>query len=253
MDPCCVEAKRGRMLLLYLDESGDHSPFCGDGQYPVFVLGGVVVAGIEDDRALSEELSMLKVGLFGDDEVVLHAADITRNRGRFATMKDPAFRGAFYERLNRFMESGRFQVIACAIRKDEGGPSPIHGSADLYLRALGILVGLFREEVRRSGSVQSGRIVAERRGSHLDRQLEYAWRSLNSDGMGCIGVADPCVELELRSKAENLAGLQLADLVVGPIARYVIGKPVRKDFEVIQGKFMKNEHGQFLGHGLVVL
>jgi hypothetical protein len=61
------------------------------------------------------------------------------------------------------------------------------------------------------------------------------------------------VGLNLRAKAENIAGLQLADLVVSPIGRYVLGKPEQEDFSVVREKLRKDRGGEYRGFGLVVL
>ena len=59
--------------------------------------------------------------------------------------------------------------------------------------------------------------------------------------------------LELRTKGPDEIGLQLADLVVSPIARAILGKPTREDFEVIRSKFRRSPDGHIEGAGLVIL
>jgi hypothetical protein len=44
------------MLILFLDESGDHSLNKIDTQYPVFVLGGCIVDGGYHDSQMTEEV-----------------------------------------------------------------------------------------------------------------------------------------------------------------------------------------------------
>ena len=50
-----------------------------------------------------------------------------------------------------------------------------------------------------------------------------------------------------------IAGLQLADLVVSPIGRFVIGKESRKAYNVIEEKFRRRANGEYRGAGFVVL
>lgn len=45
----------------------------------------------------------------------------------------------------------------------------------------------------------------------------------------------------------------LADLVVSPIGRHILGKNRKKDFEIIEQKFRKDKDGKVGGYGLVVL
>jgi hypothetical protein len=49
------------------------------------------------------------------------------------------------------------------------------------------------------------------------------------------------------------AGLQLADLVVSPIGRHVLGKPDKEDWKIVQEKFRRSPAGKIEGYGLVVL
>jgi hypothetical protein len=45
----------------------------------------------------------------------------------------------------------------------------------------------------------------------------------------------------------------LADLVVSPIGRHVLGKAEKEDFRIVQRKFRTNRAGEYRGYGLVVL
>ena len=56
----------------------------------------------------------------------------------------------------------------------------------------------------------------------------------------------------MRGKHENIAGLQLADLVVSPIGCFVLGKPAKEEFRIIEGTF-RRRGGRYEGAGLVVL
>jgi hypothetical protein len=44
----------------------------------------------------------------------------------------------------------------------------------------------------------------------------------------------PC--LQLRTKSDRLAGLELADLMVSPVGRMLIGKPTRADWTIVHKK-----------------
>lgn len=107
------------------------------------------------------------------------------------------------------------------------------------------------------GNVEDGGvIVAERRGATLDRELDIAWLNLKIQGTRFIKAKDiekRIVGLNLRGKPENIAGLQLADLVVTPIGRKVLGKTVKEDYRVIEEKFRCSRTGKVDGYGLVVL
>src|SRR5437879_4683701 len=87
----------GRMKVLFIDESGDHNLSVIDPQYPLFVLGGVIVDQSYAEGELTDRMNALKHDLFGCSDIVLHTADIVRNRNGFERMKEPAFRDRFYQ------------------------------------------------------------------------------------------------------------------------------------------------------------
>jgi hypothetical protein len=59
--------------------------------------------------------------------------------------------------------------------------------------------------------------------------------------------------LKLVNKNRNVAGLQLADLVVSPIGRHVLGKPPKEDWRIVESRLRCNRRGDYRGYGLVVL
>ncbi len=242
------------MKALFLDESGDHNLSVIDPQYPLFVLGGIIVDKDFAEGEMEREIRALKRELFGREDIILHTADITRNRAGFERMIEPDFRGQFYQKLNALMRRLPYQVVACAIRKDEHLRAYGVAALDPYLMSLDILVERFCMDI---GDVPGGGIiVAERRGTTLDHQLELAWLNLKVQGTRFIqarAIERRILGLNLRDKTENLAALQFADLVVTPIGRYVLGKTIKEDFEIVKSKFRRNRRGDYEGYGLVVL
>ena len=242
------------MKVLFLDESGDHNLSIIDPQYPLFVLGGVIVEQEYAEGELTRELNAFKRQLLGRTDIVLHTADIVRNRGGFERMKDAGFRAEFFAALNELMSRLRYTVVACAIRKDHHLDRYGLAALDPYLLSLDVLVERFCFEV---GSQESGGvIVAEKRDPTLDRELELAWLNLKIRGTRFLRAKEidrRVVGLNLRAKRENLAGLQLADLVVSPIGRHVLGRPEREDYRIVEAKLRRNAAGEFRGYGLVIL
>jgi uncharacterized protein DUF3800 len=242
------------MKILFLDESGDHNLSIIDPMYPLFVLGGVIMDKAYSEGELIEQLNSFKLKLFGKKDVILHTADITRNKNGFEQLIEKSFREKFYHELNNVIQNLKFTVIACVIRKDVHLSRYGLAALDPYFLSLDILVERFCMEI---GNVPSGGlIIAERRDPTLDHQLDLAWLNLKIQGtryMQARQIEKRVVSLNLRSKSENIAGLQLADLVVTPIGRYVLGKSVKEDFRIIQSKFRCSKTGEWRGYGLVTL
>lgn len=242
------------MKVLFLDESGDHNLGVIDPQYPLFVLGGIIVEKDYAEGDLTRAVQDFKRRLFGRDDIILHTADITRNRNGFEQLKDPGFRANFYGELNALMRGLAFSVVACAIRKEDHLARYGVAALDPYMLSLDVLVERFCMDVgdREGGGV----VVAERRDPTLDHEMDIAWLNLKVQGtrfMQAKQIERRIVGLNLRDKAANVAGLQLADLVVTPIGRKILGKPIKEDYRVVEEKFRRSPNGRIEGYGLVVL
>ena len=242
------------MKALYLDESGEHNPSVNSADYPIFVLGGIIADKDYADGPLTDTLDDFKRQWLGQTDIAIHTADIAHNRKGFEALGDAGIRKQFYEQLNALMRELRYSVVACAIRK--GAPAfRRYSERDLYLVCFEAIVELFCQEV---GDVRDGGIIiAESRSSRqLNRALEREWSNLKANGAGHTPgkiVADRIMALNLRPKRDNVAGLQIADLVVSPIGRHLLAKPESELWPVVANKLCRNNFGQTSGHGLIVL
>ncbi len=238
---------------MFLDESGDHSLDKIDPQFPVFVLAGCLLDKEYHDDVVESLLQRYKQDLFGHHGIVLHTADITRNKRGFEMMKDGEFRSRFYAETNSLVAGLDFTVLACAIHKQRFADQYGRFAFDPYVLSLECLIERFvfflqeREEV--------GQIVAESRNPTFDKGLDLAFQLLLTKGTRYVRpsrLAERLTGLTFRLKKENIAGLQIADLVATPIARAVLGKPVREDYGIVESKF-RRRGGNYLGAGLVVI
>ena len=241
------------MKVMFLDESGNHALTTIDHQYPVFVLGGVIVDLDYAQNILESRIQKFKLDLFGRDDLILHTADITRIKNGFETLKDGAFRQRFHDELNNLMRELDYTVVACVIKKDEHLSRYGIAALDPYLLSLDLLVERFCFEI---GDIENGGVIyAEKRSPVLDRQLDIAWLNLKIQGtrhVKAIDVNKRILEVRSRGKSENIAGLQLADLVVTPIGRHVIGKSDHQDWEIVESK-LRRRGGRYEDAGLVIL
>jgi hypothetical protein len=106
------------MKVMFLDESGNHALISGDPDYPVFVLGGIITDVEYGLEVIDERIRQFKRDLFGREDIILHTADIARNKNGFERLKEPAFRTRFYNEMNRLMSELDYKVVACAIKQD---------------------------------------------------------------------------------------------------------------------------------------
>ena len=71
------------MKVMFLDESGGHNLSVIEKDYPIFVLGGVIMDKDYAENELVSRMNELKIRLFGRPDIVLHTSDIVRNRNGF--------------------------------------------------------------------------------------------------------------------------------------------------------------------------
>ena len=241
------------MKLLFLDESGDHSLSIVDIDYPVFVLGGVIVDRANYRNVIAPAIESFKNDHLSDPDVILHTTDILRARNGFEALGDPTTREKFYQGLNELMIELEYTVVACAIRKNAIVEAHRDQAIEPYAMCLEIVAGQFGEEI---GDVEDGGFVfAEKRRPDLDDQLDEQWKRLCRSGTELLTaewIERRVVDLSSKSKKLNVAGLQLADLVVSPIGRHVLGKPGRQDWAIVESK-LRRVNGSYEAHGLKIL
>lgn len=247
------------MKVMYLDESGDHnlSPNRISANYPVFVLGGVIVDRAYLRTVVAPAMRAFKLRHFGRDDVVLHTVDMGKGRGDYAFLAAPGLRAYFYTDLNLLLLELQYKVVACVIKKPEHVATYGANAADPYHYSLDILVERFCLEL--AGNPDAGLICAEKRNPGLDRDLMVVWQTLLTSGTG-TGYANSkqiderIVGLDRQDKKPHLVGLQLADLVVTPIGRRVAGRAPKADevqWTVVESK-LRRYQGRYQGAGLVI-
>lgn len=244
------------MLILFIDESGDHSLNKIDPQYPVFVLGGCIVDRDYHDNYMTEEIQKYKKDLFGREDFILHTADINRRRGVFQALTKIETRERFFVKTNLLMKNFDYMVVGCGIKKDAHLRLYRLAALDPYMLSLKILVERFVFEIKIRGGREKGIIVVESRDETLDNELRLNWIDLRTSGTEYLSASEirkHVADLHIREKSQNISGLQVADLIVSPIGRHIIGKKPKEDWEIIREKFRKGPRGNYMGYGLVVL
>jgi hypothetical protein len=217
------------MYLAFIDESGNHNLDIVkvDNLYNVFVLGAVLFE--EQDYLLFDtQFRQMKRKLFGTEDFIIHTAEITRpSRAKDSLnqkFNSPEFRFEFYSSVLRLIEASKFQIIACAIRKDRLVDKYGSNSQDPYLLSFENLLNRIHW---RSGRISPLKLCLEKRGPKEDKELNLAIKRAYDLGTKFVTaqVVNQCFQsMELYEKSTNLSGLQLIDLMVTPIGRHLVGK-----------------------------
>ena len=246
-------AYHGSMHHLFLDESGNHGLNAFESAYPVFVLGGVIVADDDLDE-VEEAVRAFKLRMLGDPGIILHTADITRNRRGFERLARTEDRARFHTGLNGLLRQLPISVVACAIDK----PALVAEHGELAIDPYGLSLSIVVERFcfAPGGTGGTGHIIAESRNQRLDRELRNAWDLLRLNGTRYVRagtISHRVSGLDFVPKSAVRAGLELADLIAAPLGRWVAGKPSKPDLEAVLAKLRRGPDGSWLGAGLVVL
>jgi hypothetical protein len=198
------------MKTLYLDESGV-AKGRPDPTYPIFVLGGVIIDS--DDLSFNNNLvNAFKIKYFGTTDIILHSSDIIRQRNGFELLKNPNIWNDFLSDINELIRKLKFSVIACVVKSE---------NYDSYNFAIIEVSKLFAEICPCSGN-----IIIESTGKPQDARTLLTFGGLNIESLN----------LEIQPKSKNIIGLQIADLILSPLARHYLGKQDNQDYEIISTK-----------------
>ena len=241
------------MKVLYLDESGS-SDFTEKTQN-LFVLGGVVVDS-ENLRRNQRLIDDFKIKHLGTTDAVLHWSEISNQRNKFGFLRNPELRKGFNDDMNALMEKLQFTVIACVIDKKMWQKKYKDHAVDPYAYSIKILVDRI---ISLSSFAEKISIETEMRGKKQDRQIQLAFdamRNLGTEFNTANKIKCKIAKMTGHKKSENIAGLQLADLVLTPIKRR-LEKRKTGDYspscDIIYGKCIKNKRGDIMGAGIICL
>ncbi|MBI2167691.1 MAG: DUF3800 domain-containing protein [Candidatus Omnitrophica bacterium] len=229
-------------LIVYLDETGDHTLELVDKEFPLFALALFICEQTDYTQKIVPVVNQLKMDFFGHEAVILHSRDIRRAQNDFLFLRNEKKRSEFTERLNGIMADSAYTLIVSVIRKqqhkDRYGMSAENPYDLALLFCLERLLPLLEE--KKQTHVQ---IVAESRGKKEDDELMLSFLKITSYG-SYYNTAERFKKVEFKlkfiPKLMNVVGIQLADLAAYPIARHVLdpNKP-NPSYKIIEKKFYR--------------
>lgn len=242
--------------VVYVDESGDHGIASLDESYPVFTLAFSVFDKLHYIEEVVPKVQHLKFEAFGHEMVVLHEAEIVKEKGAFAgVFRSKVEKKAFLAKLAAIIESVNFILISCVVDKRKISKADLEES--VYNFALGhCLVTLYEFLKEKGQHERHTSIVFEARGKVEDKDLELAFRRI-CDGNNALKEKLP-FGIVIADKKINSTGLQFSDLMARPIGLSVLRpEQANQAFEALKPKFYCaggrcNVGHDYLGFGLKV-
>lgn len=213
---------------MYVDESGDHvmdpakwsSP---DARY--LGLTGVVIASDIYRTRTHPKFEALKQEFFPHDPdypVVLVRSEIVKKWNKFGVLQDPEVAAHWEERIIRFLDLHIAQVITVVLDKDAFIQASQTSGLRPYSYCMEMLTRTYDQWLGQVGG--TGDVMIESRGKREDKGLK---EDFNRFMMREIGARESrrsvsSNQIKLNRKAENITGLQLADLLAYPAKRGVL-------------------------------
>jgi hypothetical protein len=238
------------MYYLFIDESGDHGLRNLDPSFPVFNLCAVLFSRQSYDEA-DENINSLKREFWGDKSVVFHSTDIRRCRKEFQILLDLELKAKFISHLNSIMNGSDYTVFSSGVRKEDFIKKFGKLHRNIYEVCLSFIIErlvFFMDDQPQEG--KAVKIVMEERGKKEDRTLKESFNRLMQTGTGFVTPARLKaigLEIHFRSKAKNINGLQISDLIAYPIAQYILDpKRANPAFDIIKSKIY-NKNGKVYG------
>lgn len=234
-----------KKFYLFIDESGDHGLVNLDPSFPVFLLCGLLTSE-ENYTQTRDAINAIKKEFWQHKEVILHSRDIRKCEKEFQILFDLDIKRNFYIKINDVIENAKYRILASAINKEKYINTYGKLSNDVYELALSFIIerAIFCLDELKDTSKQL-EIIIEKRGKKEDKKLDEHFQRLLSRGTAYVSaerLQEVGLKITFRDKKENINGLQLADLIAYPIARYVI-EPKRANpaFDVLKKKiYTKN-------------
>jgi hypothetical protein len=208
---------------MYIDEVGNTDLDSSDDPNHRFLsLTGVILDLDYVESTLHPQMEELKAKYFGshpDEPVILHRKEMLNARPPFQVLREPAIRQKFDHDLLNLMRAWDYTVITICLDKKKHKETYAVWRYDSYHYCLAVLLERFVFFLNRTTSM--GDALAESRGGKEDMRLKSAFNRLWKQGTDYVGPeqfqsALTSRELKIKSKANNISGLQLADLVAHP-------------------------------------
>ncbi|MEN6640841.1 MAG: DUF3800 domain-containing protein [Armatimonadia bacterium] len=251
---------------MYVDEVGHAShKSCRDELYRYLSLTGVILELGYVKDVVVPALEGMKARFFDthpDDPVILHRQDIVRKNPPFQCLHDPETCLEFDRELLQLLNDWEYQVVTVIIDKQEQLERYRVWRHDPYHYAMQVLLERYVTWLELHGF--TGDVLAESRGGREDQRLKASFEGVWTAGTEYVRheqfrVALSSKQLKVKPKANNIAGLQLADLIAYPSRKGLLqarnNLPAAPDFgaqvlEILhRSKYLRNRAQKIEGWG----
>jgi hypothetical protein len=218
-------------------------------------------------QPMFEEFKVRHFGGDPEDPVILHREDVKAKRGPFSVLMDKTKCDTFNQELLELTDKAPFRGFAVVIDKLSIGNKDF-GPISAHPYHVGMLALLERYCGWLKFGRLTGDVLAEARGGREDEQLKSAYIAIHSGGTrfypsGFFKQTLTTGEIKIKPKAQNIAALQLADMLAYPAKRRILsdwnlappligfGKELAETIEKKYNRRFAND--QVFGYGKILI
>jgi hypothetical protein len=252
------------MFRLFIDEFGHHDMKSSDDPNQRYLgLSGVIMRVSYAEGRFAERLAGIKQEVFGRSDFSLHRREILDAKTQpFARLRDHTLRKKFDAFIFDLIETATYRVVTVIIDKKEHRERYAVWHFQPYHYCLTVL--LERYALFLSTQNDIGDVMAESREKKDNKRLSRAYQYLYRNGTDNVAATFfqrwlSTTEIKIKRKTDNVAGLQLADLIVNPSCRELIcareGTLMTADFSkkvveiLYREKYRRSSSGKVAGWG----
>lgn len=233
--------------IIFADESGDHGLVSIDEQFPVFALVFCIICKDDYIGDIVPAIQRLKMQVWGHDQVIFHEHDIRKEKGLFKILRtDRSLRDRFLEKLTDIISEAPIKLIVSVIDKKKLKKRYVMPYNPYEIALLFCMERTLSFLCQRNEVGKRIFVLFESRGKKEDRGLELEFRRI-CDNRSNWGYKRPdfgqmYFEHIFVDKKSNSTGLQLADLVIRPLAlRYLRPGQKNRAISIIKDKVLNSK------------
>jgi len=251
------------VFRIFIDEVGNADLGSASNDNERYLsLTGVIVELNYHNGPLTQELSAVKVDVFGSHAITLHRRELRRKEDPFTALRDDAIKARFDHQVLRLFADLQYRVITVIIDKREHLDRYKVWRFHPYHYCLTVMLERYVMHLSDLGS--TGDVMVETRQKADNEKLAAAYRYFYDHGSDWIDSSRAqriltTRELKIRAKDTNIAGLQIADLLAHPSFRAYqsehLNVPMTAPFgskvaEILRnGKYLRSSAGLIRGWG----
>jgi hypothetical protein len=207
----------------YIDEVGNTDLESSDNPNHRFLsLTGVILELDYVKTTVQPQLEALKNRFFHphpDDPLIFHRKEMVNRRAPFEALLNPVVRDEFDRELLRLLAAWDYVVVSVCLDKKKHKETYQTWRYDPYHYCLAVLLERYIFFLNVANA--QGDVLAESRGGKADRRLKDSFEHLWANGSEFVSQqqfqrALTSKQLKVKPKANNIAGLQIADLIAHP-------------------------------------